>query len=306
VRSPYHLELAKLHSLTLDFDVGAEVGMLDDLISREAKGNCEKAFAPAREGLEKLEYAVLSLTKGRFMDYVETKLLQLSEGARSCLSHYGAQNGLSAGYSWQTKSYDATNVIYAGVWEAWKDVEHFQAYPRCRKVTAVNDAGKTMEAVLGVAWLQVHGRGDLAPELRQRLDDDQMHAFSDVAAEVFNFVLSDGLEPVRWVLTLERGLKGYNEVWNACPWIRCTTEGYNSVCQRKHIEALHFGFASGTPFIKRGVDPLSREYWYRYCYAPGVQDQLRQEVDDDVAAVAVLFVLLHIAVCMNRIAVRVN
>jgi hypothetical protein len=258
----------------MDFDVGAEVGMLDDLISREAKGNCEKAFAPAREGLEKLEYAVLSLTKGRFMDYVETKLLQLSEGARSCLSHYGAQNGLSAGYSWQTKSYDATKVIHAGVWEAWKDV-----------------------------WLQVHLRG-----LRQFLDDDQMHAFMDVAAEVFNFVLSDGLEPVRWVLILEGGLKGYNEVWNACPWIRCTTEGYNSVCQRKHIEALHFGFASDTPFITRGVDPLSREYWYCYRYALGVQDQLRQEVDDEVAAVAAagLFVLLHIAVCMNRIAVRVN
>jgi hypothetical protein len=257
----------------MDFDVGAEAGMLDDsLISREAKANCEKAFAQARKGLEKLEYAVLSLTKGSFMFYVEKKLLQLSQRARRCLSHYGAQNGLSAGYCWQTKSYDATNVIYAGVWEAWKDAEHFQAYPCCGNITSVNNAGNTMEAVLGVAWLQVYGRGDIASEdgLRRRLADDQMHTFMDVAAEVFNFLRSYGSEPVRWVRTLEVGLEGYNEVWNACPWIQCTTKGYNYVRQRRHIHALQLGFPSGYPFIQLDVDPFPRQYWC--CYPPDVQD----------------------------------
>jgi hypothetical protein len=269
----------------MDFHVAAEAGMLDDSpISRVAKANCEKSFAPSRKGLEKLEYAVQSLTKGSFMFYVEKNLLQLSKRARRCLSHYGAQNGLSAGYCWETKSHDATNVIYAGVWEAWKDAEHFQAYPRCRNITSVNNAGNTMKGVLGVARLQVYERGDIASEavLRRRLAHDEMHTYMGVAAEVFNFLCSYGSEPVRWVRTLEVGLEGYTEVCNACPWIQCTTKGYNYVRQRRHIDALQLGFPSGSPFIRLGLDPHPREYWSRY--PPDVQDP-DLDLDLDLALV---------------------
>ena len=77
----------------------------------------------------------------------------MPEAVRRLLSHYGAVGGLVAGHQREHKSYDATNVPYATVWEYWKLEEVYKEFLRCRGITNVNTAGNIMEALLGIAWI---------------------------------------------------------------------------------------------------------------------------------------------------------
>ena len=111
------------------------------------------AYPAAQRGLQYLFTAVGDMVDLKIMQFVETNLLQLPERVRRLFSHFGAVRGLDAGYLWAHYSHDATNVVYASVWELWKLEEVSGRFPICRSITNVNTAGNVVEALLGIAWI---------------------------------------------------------------------------------------------------------------------------------------------------------
>ena len=116
----------------------------------------ENAYPAAQRGLQDLERAVARLVDQKTMQFVETHLLQLHERVRRLFSHFGAVRALAAGHLWPQLSYDATNVVYASVWELWKLEERSERFPYCRSITNVKSAGNIVEALLGIAWICRH------------------------------------------------------------------------------------------------------------------------------------------------------
>ena len=97
---------------------------------RNARESCSLAYPASQPGLQDLVVAVDEMVNIKLMAFVEDHLLGLDERVRRLLSHYGAVGGCLAGHQWRTRSYDATNVIYASVWEYWKGEEHWAKFPR--------------------------------------------------------------------------------------------------------------------------------------------------------------------------------
>ena len=116
----------------------------------------ENAYPAAQRGLQDLERAVARLVDQKTMQFVETHLLQLHERVRRLFSHFGAVRALAAGHLWPQLSYDATNVVYASVWELWKLEERSKRFPHCRSITNPKSAGNIVEALLGIAWICRH------------------------------------------------------------------------------------------------------------------------------------------------------
>ena len=116
----------------------------------------ENAYPAAQRGLQDLERAVARLVDQKTMQFVETHLLQLHETVRRLFSHFGAVRALAAGHLWPQLSYDATNVVYASVWELWKLEERSKRFPHCRSITNPKSAGNIVEALLGIAWICRH------------------------------------------------------------------------------------------------------------------------------------------------------
>ena len=116
----------------------------------------ENAYPAAQRGLQDLERAVARLVDQKTMQFVETHLLQLHERVRRLFSHFGAVRALAAGHLWPRRSHDATNVVYASVWELWKLEERSKRFPHCRSITNPKSAGNIVEALLGIAWICRH------------------------------------------------------------------------------------------------------------------------------------------------------
>ena len=110
-------------------------------------------YPACQRGLQDLFTAVYHMRDLKMMQWVETKLLNLPEIVRRLFSHFGAVRGYGAGHLWRIYSYDATNVVYASVWELWKLEERSGRFPYCRSITNVNIAGNIVEALLGIAWI---------------------------------------------------------------------------------------------------------------------------------------------------------
>ena len=94
--------------------------------------------------------------KGRAEPALRFALHRFHEANHGNVSNYGVVGGCLAGHQWRTRSYDATNVIYASVWEFWKGEEHWAKFPTCRCITHWNAAGNIIEALLGAAWIHPH------------------------------------------------------------------------------------------------------------------------------------------------------
>ena len=115
-------------------------------------------YPACQRGLQDLFTAVYHMRDLKMMQWVETKLLNLPEIVRRLFSHFGAVRGYGAGDLWELYSYDATNVVYASVWELWKLEEVKGMYPFCRSITNAQSAGNVVEAMLGIAWISRYQR----------------------------------------------------------------------------------------------------------------------------------------------------
>jgi hypothetical protein len=230
-----------------------------DRMIQLAVGNCGGAFPGARNGLVKLEFAISALVSCRALAWVENRLLRLSDKSRRCLAMHGAIYGCKAGLEWKKHSEDFTNAIYAGMWEYWKSEE--RKHPYCENITGCNTAGNVVEALMGVAWLHLHGDLVSVDEFRTSLLSHDLDAYEVVAGDVFSFLKEhehQSVGPVSWITFVEEAVIGYKEVWKACPWIQCSKSGYVADLQLCHVEALRLGHVSGFPFHMRNRWPPTR------------------------------------------------
>ena len=123
-------------------------------MDRSSEAQARVAFRATPQGIRKhmalLIQSIYELAEGRLLEFIDETLLQLREKERRLLAMYGAVHGLSSGSSWQYISYDATNCIYAGVWEMWQmQLPPNHRPPTAQSMTNCNTAGNAMEGTLG-------------------------------------------------------------------------------------------------------------------------------------------------------------
>jgi len=170
---------------------------------KEARMNTEYTHPRMRELFMYFEASIQLMVKGKLMDFVEHRLLSLSNRERRLLASYGA---VRSGGDW----FDANNVIYAQVFEYWKSQEVWNRFSSCRQVTELNSAGNIMEAILGTAWLLTNwlkpnlwrlSSSDHAPGLSavdfkyQVLIVDEFTCFAKEVPTVFDFLLGLSADP---------------------------------------------------------------------------------------------------------------
>ena len=235
----------------------------------KATMECSCAYPAARPGLQDLLVAVNEIVDTNLMALVENELLCLSVKARRLLSHYGAVGGCSAGHNWVDKSYDATNVIYAAVWEYWKGAEHWSQFPSCQKITHWNTAGNIVEALLGVAWIHLHHP--------QGQDLDAIEVSDAEKEEAWGFVRAWGSQCAVHAPVLEHGIIGMLKVYEACPCIQTCKAAYNNELMQAHLEALRLGFPSGLPFYVRRL-PVFPLAIHPQMYPEDIRCELEQEL----------------------------
>jgi hypothetical protein len=238
---------------------------------RRAEANCSIGLPSAQPGLQALVVAVDEMINANLLEIVEDHLLCLNEKTRRLLSYYGAVGCCLADQEWAERSYDATHVIYASVWEYWKGEGHWSRFPGCASITNWNSAGNIIEALLGVAWIHIHHRQG------QDLDAIQVSDFQQEQA--WGFVRAWGAKCAACAPILEHAIIGMNKVWEACPWIQTSKADYNCELVQTHLEALRLGFPSGVPFYVRGLPVfpccLHKLFYRDDALLQGLEDELQ-------------------------------
>ena len=197
----------------------------------------------------------------RLMEYLEARVLGLSERARRCLASFGAVHGIRSGGDWASGSHDAGNVIYASVWEAWKAELPQHACWYARSVTNVNSAGNILEGVMGAAWIWQHRKAALqdAASFHSMLVAENLTAFHDIVTDAFlSEVAQVGSGLVDWVPWLEQAILSYEAIYSLHPGMQCTRKTYDAARQYTHLEAVRLGHPDGWLFIREGRFPEPR------------------------------------------------
>ena len=243
----------------------SSMAFLTESAMRNARVNCSDAYPAAQPGLQALDLAVGVMVSGNLMAFVENHLLGLPESVCRLLSHYSAVGGCLAGHQWEERSHDATNVIYAMVWEYWKGEEHFLKFPTCNSITA----GNIVEALLGVAWIHLHHN--------EGQDLDALLVSDALKEKASQFVRDWGSKCAAWEPVLEHAINGVHRVWEACPWVQTSKAAYNPELMQKHLQALRLGFPSGLPFHNHRL-PVFPLAIHRQMYPEDVLQLLEEEL----------------------------
>ena len=225
---------------------------------RGAVIDCTFTAPHVRGHMMTLFKCILCFRDARLMEFLEARVLGLSERARRCLASFGAVHGFRSGPEWASSSHDAGNVCYAGVWEAWKAELPHDACWHARRVTNANSAGNILEGVMGAVWIWQHRRPTLqdAASFHLMLEAEKLTYFHDIVTDAFlSAVAQVGSNLVDWVPWLESAVLSYEAIYSLHPGMQCTRKTYDPARQYTHLDAVRLGHPDGWPFIREGCFP---------------------------------------------------
>ena len=110
---------------------------------RGAMIDCTFTAPHVKEHMITLFKCLFCFRDERLMEYLEARVLGLSERARRCLASFGAVHGIRSGRDWASCSHDAGTC----------DLRECVGGLEGRSVTNTNSAGNILEAVMGAAWI---------------------------------------------------------------------------------------------------------------------------------------------------------
>ena len=245
--------------------------------------------------METLQWATDVLCKMGLFETLEVHFFKVPECVRRTLSRFGAIDGVTAGLDWRTKSHDGGNICYAGTW-SFMMLSAPETLHVCQAVKSLKNAGNTMEALFGIAWLHgwMYDFGELERPKRVELLEDEIKKYraygvtdQDLTTAV-NLVLEFGCYFYALTPCVESAVKAYTGIYNKIAWIQTTNALYNSETQRQHFEALLQGFGSADVFLNQGlpVFPISGWKYLRTHvrrYLEDYADYLVWSNDQDIA-----------------------